>query len=109
MALDCIYTKIHIIQNLKIKFYRGGVSHPLSFLCSPDGLDHGVLMVGYGVEHHTTWRHRHPRPYWKIKNSWGPRWGEDGYYRVARGKGVCGVNKMVSTSIVSPQNATIIN
>jgi len=97
------------INAFGMQFYRGGVSHPLSFLCSPDGLDHGVLMVGYGVEHHTTWRHRHPRPYWKIKNSWGPRWGEDGYYRVARGKGVCGVNKMVSTSIVNPQNATIIN
>ena len=38
--------------------------------------DHGVLLVGFGIEEKTNWRHWHPRPYWKIKNSWGPNWGE---------------------------------
>ena len=52
-----------------MQFYHGGVSHPISQLCNPDGLDHGVLLVGYGVEEHTNWRHWHPRPYWKIKVS----------------------------------------
>merc|ERR1712227_354018 len=89
-----------------MQFYHSGVSHPLSFLCSPEGLDHGVLLVGYGVEEHTSMIHRHKRPYWKIKNSWGPRWGENGYYRIYRGKGVCGVNKYVTTSIVTPPQTT---
>jgi len=89
-----------------MQFYHGGVSHPLSYLCDPSGLDHGVLLVGFGVEEKTNWRHWHPRPFWKIKNSWGPNWGEDGYYRIYRGEGVCGVNQYVTTSIIDSKTTT---
>jgi len=67
------------------QFYHSGVL--TSSACGTQ-LDHGVLVVGYGTEDGTD--------YWKIKNSWGSSWGEDGFIKIKRGdskgsKGECGV------------------
>lgn len=82
-----------------MQFYWGGVSHPPKFLCNPNNLDHGVLIVGYGV--HRTKFTKKMLPYWLIKNSWGKSWGNQGYYMVYRGDGTCGVNQSPSTAILS--------
>ncbi|XP_076235389.1 uncharacterized protein LOC143179865 [Calliopsis andreniformis] len=82
-----------------MQFYIGGVSHPFRFLCDPNSLDHGVLIVGYGTSKYPLFHKE--LPYWIVKNSWGPRWGESGYYRVYRGDGTCGVNNMASSAVVA--------
>ncbi|XP_050510586.1 uncharacterized protein LOC126887224 isoform X5 [Diabrotica virgifera virgifera] len=82
-----------------MQFYAGGVSHPFKVLCNPKNLDHGVLIVGYGV--HTTKYTKKQVPYWIVKNSWGKSWGEQGYYRVYRGDGTCGLNQTPSSGIVA--------
>ncbi|KAI3904800.1 hypothetical protein MKW98_029262 [Papaver atlanticum] len=81
------------INAVYMQTYIGGVSCP--YICSKN-LDHGVLLVGYGSGSYYPIRLKE-KPYWIIKNSWGPTWGEKGYYKICRGPSVCGVETMVST------------
>lgn len=73
-----------------MQMYSGGIAKPWKVMCNPSKLDHGVAIVGFGVENDTK--------YWVIRNSWGPTWGEKGYYRIVRGTGACGLNTMVTTA-----------
>lgn len=54
------------------QLYNGGV---LTSRCGAN-LDHGVLLVGMGTDG--------ADKYWKVKNSWGASWGEQGYIRLCR-------------------------
>ncbi|KAL8141207.1 hypothetical protein V2J09_007228 [Rumex salicifolius] len=81
------------INAVYMQTYIGGVSCP--YICSRH-LDHGVLLVGFGSSGYAPVRFKE-KPYWIIKNSWGGNWGEDGYYKICRGRNVCGVDSMVST------------
>lgn len=88
---DVMATYVHLYGPLQVsidtrspafKTYKSGI------LDVPGGavvLTHGVAIVGYGSENGV--------PYWKIKNSWGPQWGESGYFRMLRGQGLYGIDE----------------
>lgn len=61
-------------------------------MCSKKNLDHAVLITGYGVEKN--------EEFWWVKNSWGKKFAYDGYFKIARGLGECGINTEVVTGIV---------
>jgi len=62
------------------QLYKSGI---ISSRKCGKSLDHGVLVVGYGTDN--------GKDYWKVKNSWGASWGEQGYVRMMRGKNMCGI------------------
>jgi len=46
--------------------------------------NHAVVAVGYGEGPETDEKGK-PIRYWMIKNSWGPQWGINGYFKLERG------------------------
>jgi len=79
------------------QFYKNGVIDDDT--CGKHGdIDHGVLAVGYATDLETQ------TPYWLVKNSWGPTWGDTGYLKMSRNStnefGMCAILKMASFPIV---------
>lgn len=55
--------------------------------------------MGYGYDD------EHKSSYWKVKNSWGNGWGDQGFIRIERkendtGKGKCGIYEFASFPIM---------
>lgn len=63
--------------------YSGGIFSDPECHQDPQHVNHAVLVVGYGSEGGVN--------YWIVKNSWGPSWGENGYFRITRGNNECGL------------------
>ena len=62
--------------------------------------DHAVVLIGWGTDEETG------KDYWLVKNSWSPRWGENGYFRIARGKDLLHIESQAvrfQTRILDPE------
>ena len=53
-------------------------------LFKPFPMTHIAVVVGHGVDENG-W------PYWRLKNSWGEEWGEEGYLKIVKDVGHCGI------------------
>jgi len=87
----------------KFMFYKSGVFVDSKCGNSEDELNHGVLVVGYGSLNSTAdaTDTNPPSDFWIVKNSWGIKWGEEGYIRMARNHdNMCGIATKSSYPLV---------
>lgn len=80
--------------------YKGGVlTHDSGCECdSTSCIDHAIVVTGYDTTA--------PTPYWKLRNSYGSGWGEEGYFRIAmndRGIGEWGLFGMLAEAAIPSQ------
>lgn len=56
---------------------------------------HAVVGVGYGEQKIKGKK----IPYWIVKNSWGHRWGDKGYFKILRGCNSCAIESMAVSGL----------
>ncbi|CAF1136608.1 unnamed protein product [Rotaria sp. Silwood1] len=68
--------------------YKSGIIDINGCPSSSYSINHAVVIIGYGVDSATG------IPYWKVRNSWGTWWGENGYFRIRRGVNMCAIESV---------------
>ncbi|CAB3254975.1 unnamed protein product [Arctia plantaginis] len=67
--------------------YSGGIYRHSMFGDQQMKGYHSVRIVGWGEQNGDK--------YWLVANSWGPEWGENGYFRIARGVNESGIESFM--------------
>ena len=68
-----------------IKNYQSGVIYDgpggVCGCSSVPSTNHAALIVGFGVDNFSNPKCKN---FWLLRNSWGPEWGEGGYFRLCK-------------------------
>lgn len=90
---------------LIMNYKRGVLTSDEGCECaSTSCVDHAIVIVGYDTTART--------PYWKLRNSWGPEYGEEGYFRIAMndpGLGEWGLFGMLAESALPSEAYTTLD
>lgn len=64
-------------------FYAGGIYNDPLCDTNKMNITHAVVAVGWGESEFG--------PYWIVRNSWSPLWGQDGYIYISMKNDMCGI------------------
>ncbi|XP_022913750.1 uncharacterized peptidase C1-like protein F26E4.3 [Onthophagus taurus] len=71
--------------------YQGGIYKHTDLTDNDRTGYHSVRIVGWGEEY----SYSGVQKYWKVANSWGTEWGENGYFRIVKGHNECEIETFV--------------
>ncbi|XP_078396796.1 cathepsin O [Cetorhinus maximus] len=80
---------VAVVDAVSWQDYLGGI---IQHHCSQERSNHAVVITGYDTTGDI--------PYWIVRNSWGTKWGIDGYIYIKMGKNVCGIADSVAVAFV---------
>lgn len=94
--------------------YSRGVLTERYLRCSDPSpeVNHGVLLVGYGKVNPEEHPYGGPcKEYWVVRNSWGPDWGDHGFFKLCSDGlgsketplGTCLINKYATWPTMDPK------
>jgi len=86
-----------------LMYYFGGIYKSIpNQRAEWEKVDHAVLLVGFG-------QNLRGEKYWLLQNSWGPTWGEDGFFRMHRGDDESGIESIVvAADVVEDKRPDVI-
>ena len=78
--------------------YDGGIYHKTNTAMNTLVGYHAVRIVGWGQDGRVK--------YWKVANSWGPSWGEEGFFRINKGQNECLIEEYVMAAWPRKERST---
>lgn len=108
---------VGILTNDKFMFYESGILTEDFLKCSSgkEQVNHGVSVVGFGRTKYDDDLSEYCEEYWIVKNTWGPRWGEKGFFRLCMDGtgskkvpyGTCQINRYPTYPTMDPEDTII--
>ncbi|XP_069782306.1 cathepsin O [Narcine bancroftii] len=80
---------VAVVDAVSWQDYLGGI---IQHHCSHEEPNHAVVITGYDKTGDI--------PYWIVRNSWGEKWGINGYVHIKMGRNVCGIADSIAVGFV---------